>query len=186
MLDCDWSSDVCSSDLDPHSAKQMVDTAPAVYAWVGRVWNARASAESQAALEPFADPAWEALFTEISRDYLVYLDANASAYARGTRRFDLALQDARYPRMPVVRYRVACREQLLKAYRALPADAQRAVQQRLQASGIAHWLTSATEIASGLDAEFVLPLAQHYPPARGWYGLKLLRGTPWDLPAPPR
>jgi len=30
-----------------------------------------------------------------------------------------------------------------------------------------------------------MPLAQRYPPARGWYGVKLLRGTPWDLPKPP-
>jgi len=171
--------------LDPHSAKQMVDTAPAVYAWVGRLWNARVGIEGSGMLDDFASTDWDALFTEIGRDYLVYLDANASAHARGERRFDLALHDARYPRMPVVRYRVACREQLLRAYRQLPDEAQRTIQQRLKASGIADWLEAAADIPSGLDAEFVLPLKQHYPPARGWHGLKLLRGTPWDLPAPP-
>ena len=96
--------------LDPHSAKQMVDTAPAVYAWVGRVWNARANVEGAGTLDAFAGSEWNALFAEIGRDYLVYLDVNAHAYARGERRFDLALHDAQYPRMPVVRYRVACRE----------------------------------------------------------------------------
>lgn len=172
--------------LDPHSAKQMVDTAPAVYAWVGRLWNARASREGHGVLDDFASADWDALLTELGRDYLAYLDANARAYQRGARCFDLTLHDARYPQMPVVRYRVACREQLLKAYRQLSAESKRVVQQRLQASRIADWLESAAEIPSGLDAEFVLPLKQHYPPAKGWHGLKLLRGTPWDLPAPPR
>lgn len=172
--------------LDPHSAKQMVDTAPAVYAWVGRVWNARANVEGAGTLDAFAGSEWDALFAEIGRDYLVYLDINANAFARGERRFDLVLNDARYPGMPVVRYRVACREQLLRAYRQLCAESRRVVQKRLETSGIKDWLETRAEIPSGLDAEFELPLKQHYPPARGWHGLKLLRGTPWDLPAPPR
>lgn len=171
--------------LDPHSAKQMIDTAPAVYAWVGRVWNARADRDGESALETFDGAAWNPLFEEIGRDYLRYLDANAEAHAQGARRFDLQLDDARYPAMPVVRYRVACREQLLKAHAALDADAKQRVQQRLAGSGIAEWLLHARPVASGLDAEFELPLAQAYPPARGFYGLRLLRGTPWDLPRPP-
>ena len=114
--------------LDPHSAKQMVDTAPAVYAWVGRLWNARAQREGQGALDHFGGSEWDAVLTEIGRDYLAYLDANAQAYARGERRFNLTLADARYPRMPVVRYRVACREQLLKGYRQLSPAARQTVQ----------------------------------------------------------
>lgn len=170
--------------LDPHSAEIMVNTAPAVYSWVARVWNARVSTESKNALEDFADPAWYAVFNEIGRDYLVYLDANAQAYARGEKRFDLWLGDTCYPSMPVVRYRVACREQLLKAWWALPAAAQQSAMQRLKKSGISAWLSTAAAIPAGLDAEFVMPLAQRYPPARGWYGLKMLQGTPWDLPKP--
>lgn len=171
--------------LDPHSAKQMVDTAPAVYAWVARVWNARAAREGEGAFARFDDAGWDPVFDEIGRDYLRYLDANAEAYARGARRFDLQFGAAQYPSMPVVRYRVACREQLLRAYSALDADAAQAVHERLAASGITDWLRTAKPIASGLDAEFELPLAQRYPPARGIYGLRMLRGTPWDLPSPP-
>ncbi len=171
--------------LDPYSAKIMVDTAPAVYAWVGRVWNARASREGDVALDDFSSRDWDAVFAEIGRDYLPYLDANAEAWARGAKRFDLVLSDARYPKMPVVRYRVACREQLLKAWRALDASAQQTVRTHLAAAGIGAWLDAAHDIPAGLDAEFELPLKQHYPNARGWYGLKLLGGTPWDLPAPP-
>jgi glutathione S-transferase len=170
--------------LDPHSAKQMIDTAPGVYAWVGRVWAARANREWQGTLERFDASAWDAVFAEIGRDYLRYLDANARAYAAGGKRFDLQLDRARYPRIPVVRYRVACREQLLKAYRALDADARQAVCARTQASGIAQWLQTAQDIPAGLDAEFQLPLRQRYPGAR-WYGLRVMQGTPWDLPKPP-
>lgn len=172
--------------LDPHSAKQLVDTAPAVYAWVGRVWAARASREGQGTLEDFGAQEWEAVFTEIGRDYLRYLDANAEAYACGAKRFDLHLDSARYPQMPVVRYRVACREQLLTAYRGLDPAAQQRVLQAVGASGIVHWLVNAKAIAAGLDAEFQMPLTQRYPSATGWYGLRLQgRGTPWDQPAPP-
>jgi glutathione S-transferase len=170
--------------LDPHSAKQMIDTAPGVYAWVGRVWAARAGREWQGTLDHFEASAWDAVLVEIGRDYLRYLDANAQAWAAGNKRFDLQLDDARYPRMPVVRYRVACREQLLKAYRALDAVARQAVCERTQASGIAQWLQTAQDIPAGLDAEFQLPLQQRYP-GTPWYGLRVMRGTPWDLPRPP-
>lgn len=171
--------------LDPHSARIMVDTAPAVYAWVARVWNARASGDGVGSLGDFGDPAWHAVFGEIGRDYLAYLDANAAAYARGDKRFDLGLGAHCYPRMPVVRYRVACREQLLNAWQVLSKQQQDVARASVQASGIGEWLAGAAPIPSGLDAEFVMPLAQRYPPARGWYGFKLLKGTPWDLPAPP-
>lgn len=171
--------------LDPHSAQILIDTAPAVYAWVGRVWNARAEIESGGAFDDFSDAAWSPVFAEIGRDYRVYLDANAEAYQRGQRRFDLVLGDACYPRMPVVRYRVACREQLLNAFRALPAEAAARVQARLAEHGLGAWLAQAAAIPSGLDDEFVMPLRQRYPAARGLHGLRLLGGTPWDLPAPP-
>lgn len=171
--------------LDPHSAKIMVDTAPGVYAWVGRLWAAQASRFADATLEDFAAPEWDAVFAEIGRDYLPYLDANAAAHACGAKRFDWGEGLNRFPGVPVVRYRVACREQLLKAWQALSADQQQRVLQRLTLAGIGEWLAHAAPVASGLAAEFVMPLAQRYPPARGWYGLKLLRGTPWDLPRPP-
>lgn len=171
--------------LDPYSAKIMVDTAPAVYAWVGRVWAAQASPYADASLEDFSAPEWHAVFAEIGRDYLPYLDANAAAFAHGTKRFDWSDGTHQFPQLPVVRYRVACREQLLKGWQSLSQEAQRQVRQRLASSGVDTWLVSAQIVPSGLDAEFQMPLAQRYPPARGWYGLKLLRGTPWDLPAPP-
>jgi glutathione S-transferase len=173
--------------LDPNPAKLMVDTAPAVWEWVARVWNARGSRlHGGAALEDFSSPDWEEVFAGIASEYLPYLDANAHAYAAGDKRFDFSLPGASYPRLPVVRYRVACRSQLLQAFRALDAAAQQRVRARLDASGIGPWLAAAADVDAGLDSEFQLPLARRYPAARGWYGLRrFFRGTPWDLPAAP-
>ena len=171
--------------LDPHPAKIMVDTAPAVWAWVARVWNARADREGAGALEDFSASAWDAIFRDIAVEYAPYLDANARAYAQGAKRFDLTLPDATYPSMPVVRYRVACRSRILRAFLALDPFARTKVGQRLAASGVAQWLESARDIDAGLDAEFVMPLERRYPPARGLHGLRMYQGTPWDLPKPP-
>lgn len=170
--------------LDPASAKIMVARAPAVYAWVARVWNASSARLLTAPMGDFGAAAWDAVFEQLSRQYLPYLDANAQAYADGRKRFSHATDGVSYPKLPVVRYRVACRERLLSGYRALSAAQRRTVQARLPDSA-AQWLESAANIPSGLEREFDLPLAQHYPAARGWYGLKLLSGTPWDLPAAP-
>jgi glutathione S-transferase len=172
--------------LDPHSAKQMIDTAPAVYAWVGRLWNAHAdNTQPSSELEDFASTDWDALLGDISHDYLTYLDRNAKAYASGDKHFDLVLGGTTYPQMAVVRYRVACREQILLAFRGLNPKARKHVELRLQASGISAWLGDAPMIVSGLADEFVMPLQRHYPPAKGLAGLRLLKGTPWDMPAPP-
>lgn len=172
--------------LDPHPAKIMVDTAPAVWEWVARVWNARGEQQGAYGLEDFGAPEWDAIFAMIAGEYLPYLDANAQAWAQQRKRFDFTLAGTRYPSMPVVRYRVACRGQLLKAWRALAAGERARAARRLSGTGIGQWLDSAADVDAGLDAEFELPLAQRYPQARGWYGLKLFgSGTPWDLPAAP-
>ena len=178
--------------LDPYPAKIMVDTAPAVWAWVARVWNARAAREGGGTLEDFPATEWQPLFADILREYLPYLDDNAKAYAKKLKRFDLTLprhpreggDPVLYPSMPVVRYRVACRSQLLKAWHALDAGARANAAQKL--GGIAAWFEAAQDVDAGLDDEFVLPLAQRYPEARGLYGLRMYQGTPWDLPAPPK
>jgi hypothetical protein len=168
--------------LDPHPAKIMLDTAPAVFAWVARLWNARGARECGGTLDDFSDPNWDSLFASVAGDYLPYLDANAAAWARGEKRFDLRIGATVYPSMPAVRYRVAARGQLLKAWAVLDADAQSRVQARLKASGIAAWLTTAQPVDAGLDAEFELPLAQRYKEPRGWFGLRMYAGTPWDIP----
>lgn len=171
--------------LDPHPARIMVDTAPSVFAWVARLWNARGPRDGVGALDDFASPDWDELFGNIAGEYLPYLDRNAEAWSAARRRFDLRIGDTLYPRMPVVRYRVACRGQLLSAWAALGPDVRQRLQPRLNASGIGAWLDTASAVDAGLDAEFQMPLPHRYPAARGLYGLKLFKGTPWDLPAAP-
>lgn len=171
--------------LDPHSAKIMVDTAPAVYAWVGRLWNAQGIDCESGVFDDLSSTHWDDIFANIGNEYLPYLDCNAEAYTKKRTRFDLILGNVLYPKMPVVRYRVACRSELLKAYRALGSENQARVRSRLKASGIDQWLDSAKPVDAGLDDEFKMPLAHRYPAARGWYGLRLFKGTPWDIPSGP-
>lgn len=171
--------------LDPTPARIMIDQAPAVYAWVGRMWHARAEQLATRPLGNFDSPHWNPLFAQLAQQYLPYLDANAAAYAQGHKRFDHDNDCVHYPRLPVSRYRVACREQLLDGFDALDEQARAAVKARLAGSSADRWLKQAQRIPAGLDHEFELPLAHRYPPARGWYGIKLLRGTPWDMPAGP-
>ncbi|MFR9749731.1 glutathione S-transferase family protein [Nocardia sp. 004] len=171
--------------LDPVSAEIMIDTAPAVYAWTARLWNARGERDGDGELDDFSSAEWDSVFASIAEEYLPYLDRNAEAYTRGERHFDLRLGAARYPRMRVVRYRVACREQLLKQYAALDESTKDIVRQRLSCSDIAHWLDTSGIVDSGLSKEFEMPLAHRYPAPRGLYWLKTNLGTPWDMPKPP-
>ncbi len=170
--------------LDPAPAKIMVDTAPRVLAWTARMWAARGSEIVGDRMDDFSDPAWQPMFRDMARDYLPYLDDNARHYAAGDKRFDSQIDGVRYPAVPVVRYRVACREILLREWMALHEDSRTRIRERLADSGIANWLDAAPAIPAGLDEEFQLPLQQRYPAARGLYGLKLLTGTPWDRPRP--
>lgn len=171
--------------LDPYSAKIMVDTAPAVYAWVARLWNSSGERDDKGVFGDFSSALWDETFANIGNEYLPYLDCNAEAYAQKRVRFDLTLGKACYPKMPVVRYRVACRSQLLMAYQALGSAEQERVQSRLRVSGIADWLSTAKPVDSGMDDEFQMPLKHRYPEARGLYGLRLFKGTPWDIPSGP-
>ena len=52
--------------LDPYPAKIMVDRAPAVWAWVARVWNARGERDGKGALEDFSAREWDAIFASSS------------------------------------------------------------------------------------------------------------------------
>ncbi len=170
--------------LDPYPARIMVDTAPAVYEWVARMWNARASRITGTQLDDFSAAGWQPVFESIAQEYLPYLDENALRWEAGDERFDSVVHGVTYPSVRVIRYRVACRENLLKEWQALdPAD-QETVRARTGNSGIGAWLDGATIIPSGLDDEFVMPLPNQYPAAKGLYGLRLFFGTPWDRPRP--
>lgn len=165
--------------LDPTPSRIMRDEAPAVFAWVGRLWNARRSREPGAWAAPGTLPGgWEALLREMAATHLPYLHANAVAYREGRRRFDWTVQGVTYRATPVVRYRVWCRERLQERFEALPPAARPAVQQRLHEVGAFEPLFADGVIRSRLHEGAQPPVCR--PPA-GRASLRLLRdGTPWN------
>jgi glutathione S-transferase len=136
--------------LDPTPAALMLERAPAVYAWLARLWNARASRDAGGLLAGVpAD--WSPILSEIGGAYLPYLCANAEAFCARRRRFDLELEGARYRGLPVSRYRVWCLERLRAHFGALPGEAQVGAREWLEAHGAWEPLWRVDAPASGYD-----------------------------------
>ncbi|MBX3023549.1 glutathione S-transferase [bacterium] len=161
--------------LDPTPARLMRDTAPAVYEWVARLWNARWDRVGAAwpAAGTLPD-GWAALLRDVGEAYLPYLHANAVAWRDGRRRFDCDLQGAPYRALPAVRYRVWCRERLQDHFEALPAAAQPAVRGLLEAHGCWEPLWRDGRIASRLHDHDAPPLCRPRPDQRRW------STSPWN------
>jgi glutathione S-transferase len=168
--------------LDPTPARLMRERAPAVYEWVARLWNARASRVRATWPEPGTLPAvWRELLTDVGAGYLPALHANAVAWRSGARRHDFTVQGATYRDVPVVRYRVWCRERLQDHFEALPDPERSAVRAELERTGAWEPLWRDGRIASGLFADAAPPVCS---PSRGVRGLRrLLPEDPWN-PAP--
>ena len=138
---------------DPTPAAIMQERAPAVWAWVARVWNARASALGQAALVDGLPSDLDALLREIGETHLAYGSANAIAWQRGEARFEVAIQGTTYRRVPASRYRVWCVEQLRSRFEELPAAVALEARSRLEKTGCWEPLWCPDELASGHDPE---------------------------------
>jgi len=165
--------------LDPTPSRIMRDRAPAVYAWVARLWNARSSRLrgewSQAGTIPAV---WRELLRDAGETYLPYLHANAVAWRERRSRLDCSVQGVTYLRLPVVRYRVWCRERLQEHYEALPADEQSAAKELLEQCGAWEPLWRDGKIASHLHDGTEPPVCR---PVRG--GLRnafLSQSRPWN------
>ncbi len=170
--------------LDPTPARIMRDVAPRVYEWVARTWNARASeTDLSSPLNDFSHPGWKSVLEDICRTYLPYLHKNALVWRSGERRFDFDTQGVVYPALPVVHYRVWCREELQRCFQELQEGAKEEVHRYLDSFGGLEPLLEEGTIRSGIDREFVLPLEQRERPLGLLHTLKLrLTGTPWDMP----
>ena len=169
---------------DPTPGRIMQERAPAVYAWVERVWNARAERfSSDLALSDFSHPGWAYFLRDIGESYWPYLLRNARAWAAGTSRFDHEAHGVTYRGLKVVRYRVYCLEVLQKAYLGL-GEADRAdVDKLLRPYG---GLEIIDELDSGLEAEHELPLRPNRRPPSWLKRIELAwLGTPWDMPGKP-
>ena len=142
--------------LDPTPARIMREQAPAVFAWVARVWAARQQQFVDAILADGIPADWDPILAHAGETYLPYLAANAAAFGRGDKRFKVTLEGTAYD-LPVVPYRVHCLGALQRAVTELTgADADK-VQARLEATGCwqALWQTQAPD--TGFDPEGRLP-----------------------------
>jgi glutathione S-transferase len=157
--------------LDPTPSRIMRDTAPAVYEWTGRMWNARAS-QLAGALHPEGGipDAWEPVLRDIAKTYLPYLNANAACFARGARNFDLSIERNAYY-LPVHRYRVWCLQRLQGLFAALPPRPKLQVEVTLRNLGLYDLLFAQPDADAGFDP---LGKAPYFDPAAIW--LKPQRG----------
>ena len=142
--------------LDPTPARIMRDTAPAVFEWVARMWNARASALADGALLDAVPDDWSPFLAEAATGYLPCLAANAEAAAAGQAMFAVTLQGVDW-RLPVNLNRVHCLKALQTAFAALPADVAAAVRARLEMAGAWAPLWRVTAPDVGFDPEGRLP-----------------------------
>jgi len=169
--------------LDPTPSVIMQERAPAVFEWVSRLWNARHGAIAGEWCESGTLPSdWQPILDDVGTAYLPYLHANALAWREGRRHFDFEVQGARYRKLPVVQYRVWCRERLQQHFADLPEPARAAVEKRLVAGGALDPLLADGRIASGLYQDLTPPLCR----PRQVGGVETLRrfftGTHWQLP----
>ncbi len=178
--------------LDPTPSRIMRERAPAVYEWVARLWNARHSrfpAEPTAASKPpesataSALPAGlEAFLTDIGEAYLPYLHANARAFAKGQRRFDLSIQGVTYRNLPAVQYRAYCREELQRRFHALPPAVAAQVDKSLRAHGCLEPLLRDGVIASNYAQDHPPPYCRPHSPSAAERWLRTFTGIGWNAP----
>jgi glutathione S-transferase len=170
--------------LDPTPSVIMQQRAPAVFAWVARLWNAR---HDDPKLGDWCAPGsvpdlWTPILRDVGEAYLPYLLANARAWRDRRRHFDCTVQGTTYRKLPVVQYRVWCREQLQRHYAALPDDARAIVDQKLVAAAALEPLLADGRIASGLYEDVAPPLCR----PRRYTLLERCRrffvGTHWKVP----
>lgn len=122
---------------DPVPGRIMRTRAPGVHEWVARVWNL--SPERVADSPPLASfedavRGLHPILEAIGRDYLPYLEANATAFAAGEASTRHALGGVVFEE-PTKPYRVACRDALHRAFVALPAPAAVALHGAFAAAG---------------------------------------------------
>ncbi len=141
---------------DPTPANLMRNRAPAVYAWVSRVWNAKAGEEAPVFVDSIpADTA--PMLKEVCETHLQQLAANGEAFEAGVRRFAMKVQGCDYVNLPVSRYRVACLERLRENYAKLTEAHQETVQALLPHPDAAILWDPDFSTRSGYDEEKLAP-----------------------------
>ncbi|TXH03280.1 MAG: glutathione S-transferase [Nevskiaceae bacterium] len=169
--------------LDPTPSQIMQTRAPAVFEWVARLWNSRHHITTGEWVPPGTlPPGWEPILHDVGEAYLPYLHANAVAWREGRKTFDFSVQGVTYRKLPVVQYRVWCRERLQDHWQAVLAAARGAVEQRLRDAGALEPLLRDGRIASHLHERDTPPLCAPRPVALGDKLYRYLIGTHWHGP----
>jgi glutathione S-transferase len=147
--------------MDPTPSAIMRETAPEVYEWVAAVWNARAS-RSSGELVNGVPSDWGPILDDIGAAYLPHLCANAQAWKRGEKRFDVTLQGVFFDKLRTARYRVWCLEQLRGRFEALPEPARDQARALLERHACWEPLWRVTETNSGVDPDGRAPFGREY------------------------
>ena len=167
--------------LDPTPSRIMRDRAPGVYEWVARLWNtSEKNADGSWFPAGSLPKEWDGILDDVGQQYLPYLRDNAIAWRNEEAKFDCQLSTCHYESLPVVQYRVWCRERLQQHFHSLNAQNQGRVQRKLEKHHCWSPLWDEGEIASNLHPYGDPPLCG--PPARN-RRLPLLRrlfGTSWN------
>lgn len=141
---------------DPTPADIMRSRGPGVYAWLGRMWNARARERATEWISDF-DTGISGLLREICETHLVQLRENALAIAAGKARFAQVVQGVRYEDVPAGRYRVWCLENLRREWEGLGEDARGQLRGLLPEPGASVLWDETTPLGSGYDAQGEAP-----------------------------
>jgi glutathione S-transferase len=144
--------------VDPTASSIMRETAPAVYEWLARVWNARASVTKGQLLEQVPED-WGPILDSIGSAYLPYLATNAEAWEAGRKHFDIDIEGAPYRRIRTSGYRVWCLEELRRHFNELAEPDQRAVRALLEAHGCWAPLWRVENPTSGIDPKREAPFS---------------------------
>ncbi len=136
--------------VDPTASLIIRETAPAVYEWIARLWNARHSKMQGEWLQGIPED-WGPLLDDMGAAYLPYLCANAEAFNEGNKRFTATINGVEYRKARTSRYRVSCLEELQKRFNELPEDVKPKVQARLEKHKIWELLWVHKELQSGVE-----------------------------------
>ncbi len=121
---------------DPDPAIVMRREAPRVWAWVARMWAARASElDAGASHAPPTGRGFDELLGRVCQIYLPYLRANARALSAGESRFDFEAGPFRFEGTRTNAHRAWCRSVLRERFAALESRHQLAVVERLRPHG---------------------------------------------------
>ena len=145
----------------------MHEQAPAVFEWVGRMWNAKGDKYSQRPFncEPGCLPHhWEALISDVCSSYLPYLEENAKAFQGGKKRFSYTVAGYEYPNMRVSPYRTWCLEKLQQALSSLSNAEQQKVKSGLNSTTGWRILSNPNVIPSHYDPEALAPFSHSHKP----------------------